>query len=394
MQFTDSISSSALRMVPAGALVALCLVQPLPAQELPAPNLQADLPSSAYLDWGVGISGDRVITVSDITRAEGDPSQEWGRLLQQGAERSSVQTSILRELAMTRLEVNAGKVRGFDPLLVESLVDKHFERQVERFGGATEFTKRLQSWGMSPSRFRTEVTADLYRYAWRDSSIGKQPGPTGRVSVDRYIRPGYLLSTYKAFAESQDPQKMALVGGSVEEVLLQRIILPLEVHAPGLEPEQGMEKVSFLAEQLRTQILEGEATFANQAGAWDANRGQGEPIQRTLGEIQAMSQTFHQSELLFEFVQGAKQGDVSPPLPYDPSDGARAVLLYSLEKQLPAQAPKPFSDRTVQESLREHLLEEMDKRRITRARLYLVQQSHLHPEDLRPFLVNQEIRGR
>lgn len=391
MQFTDSLR---LFPLPAGLCLALALALPSNAQELPAPNLRPDLPASAYLDWGVGVSGDRVITVSDITRAEGDPSQKWNRLLQQGAQRATIQTSILRELAMTQLEVDAGKVRGFDPLLVESLVDKHFERQVERFGGAAEFTKRLQGWRMSPNRFRMDVTSDLYRYAWRDASLGKQPGPTGRVSVDRYIRPGYLFSTYKAYAESADPQKLALVGGTAAEVILRRIILPLEIHAPELDAEAGLEKVSFLAEQLRSQVLEGEATFAAQASAWDANRGESEAIQMTQGEIRTMSRTIHGSEALLEFVRDAQPGGISPPLAYQASSGSRAVLLYTLEKRLPAAAPKAFSNRTVQEALREHLLKEMDKRRITRARLHLVQRSHLHPQDLRPFLVEQEIRGR
>jgi hypothetical protein len=36
----------------------------------------------------------------------------------------------------------------------------------------------------------------------------------------------------------------------------------------------------------------------------------------------------------------------------------------------------------------------VDKRRMTRARLHLVQKSHLHPADLRPFLTQRQIQGR
>jgi hypothetical protein len=373
------------------AIIGLAL--PVTAQELPAPSLRPDLPVSAYLDWGVGISGEKVITISDILRAESDPSQDWGRQLQLGAQRGPIQISILQDLAMTQLEIDAGRVRGFDPKLVESLVNNHFERQVERYGGATNFTKRLHDWRMTPSRFRMEVTSDLYRYAWRDSSLGKQPGPTGRVSVDRYIRPGYLYSTYKAFSESADPEKLMIVGGSAEEAILQRIILPLDEHAPELEPDAGLEKVTLLAKQLRTQVLEGEATFEAQANAWDANRGQSEPIQRTLDEIRGMSRTFHNSDLLYEFATTAQVGHVSVPLPFEASDGRQAMVLYALSERLPATPPKPFSDLQVQESLREHLLSELDRRRMTRARLHLVQKSHLHPKDLRPVLMRREIQG-
>lgn len=374
------------------AIIGLAL--PATAQELPAPSLRPDLPVSAYLDWGVGISGEKVITISDILRAESDPSQDWGRQLQLGAQRGPIQISILQDLAMTQLEIDAGRTRGFDPKLVESLVEQHFERQVERYGGASSFTKRLNDWRMTPTRFRTEVTSDLYRYAWRDSSLGKQPGPTGRVTVDRYIRPGYLYSTYKAFAESADPEKLMVVGGSAEEIILLRIILPVDEHAPELEPDAGLEKVTLLAEQLRTQVLEGEATFEAQASAWDANRGQGEPIQRTLDEILGMSRTFHNSDLLHEFATAAQVGHVSAPLPFEASDGRRAMVLYALSERLTATPTKPFSDLKVQQSLREHLLSELDRRRMTRARLHLVQKSHLHPTDLRPVLMRHEIQGR
>jgi len=366
------------------------LTLPLMAQELPRPSLQSSVPVSAYLDWGAGISGERVITMSDIFSAQSDPSETWIRELQEGANPGTVQMAILQNLAMNQLEFEAGRVRGFDP----ALVDKHFERQIDRFGGPTEFTKRLQGWRMTPTSFRAEVTSDLYRYAWRDSSLGKQPGPTGRVSVDRYIRPGYLFSTYEAFAESRDPAKLAVLGGSAETLVMGRIILPIEQHAAGLDEKAGLEKTKLLAQQLRIQIIEDEATFEAQASAWDANRGQSDPVQRTLGEILGMSREFHQTDLLFEFARDAKAGDVSLPLPYQPTDGQWAVVLYALTKRLPATPPKPFDDLTVQAALREHLLDELDKRRMTRARLHLVQKSHLHPTDLRLFLAQREIQGR
>lgn len=370
------------------------LTLPLMAQELPSPSLQGSVPVGAYLDWGVGISGERVITFNDILKVEADPSETWISELQQGANRGEVHLTILQDLAMTQLEIAAGRVRGFDPKLVESLVDNHFERQVERFGGPTEFTKRLQGWRMTTTSFRAEVTSDLYRYAWRDSSLGKQPGPTGRTSVDRYIRPGYLFSTYEAFAESNDPAMLAVLGGSTEMLVLGRIILPVEQHAAGLDKEAGLEKTKFLAEQLRAQVLEGEATFEDQATAWDANRGQSKPIQRTIRGVLGMSRQYHKTDLLFEFARDAKPGDVSPPLPFQDPEGDVAVVLYALAERLPATPPKPFADISVQTALREHLLDELDKRRMTRARLHLVQESHLYPADLRPLLARRQIQGR
>ena len=374
------------------ATVSLAL--PLMAQELPSPSRQGPVPVGAYLDYGRGISGVQVITRSDLSMAMTDPSETWGRQLQQGADPAKVEVAILLDLAMAQLEMEAGRARGFDPELVESLVENHFERQVERYGGPTEFTKTLQALRTTPSLFRAGITSDLYRQAWRGSSLGKQPGPTGRISVDRYIRPGYLFSTYEAFAESGDPTRLAVLGGSAEMLVLRRIILPIEQHFPGLPEKAGLEKAKLLAQQLRIQVIEGEATFEAQASAWDANLGKDEPLQRTLRGVLGMSREFHQTDLLFEFARDAKTGDVSLPLPFQDPGGKWAVVLYALTKRLPATPPKPFADLAIQAALREHLLDELDNRRLTRARLHLVQKSHLHPADLGPYLAQRQIQGR
>ena len=93
----------------------------------------------------------------------------------------------------------------------------------------------------------------------------------------------------------------------------------------------------------------------------------------------------------------ARAGEVSPAVPYLVEGQVRAYLLYQLTSVEEAVAPAPFSDLAVQEGLREFLLEQLDQRRLVRARIELVRGSFVHPRDLRTFLARGELassRGR
>lgn len=363
---------------------------PLPAD---APTLEPSAPAIAYLDWGIGVVGNEVVTLREIERAEADPYAPWQARLREGEDRGVVREDILRDLAMTRLEVEAGRSRGFDPALVESLVSGHFERQVERFGGAAGFSQRLRSSRTSPEQFREQVTADLYRIAWRDSERGVQPGPAGRTTADRYIRPGELLSAYEVLKESQDPDDLALVGAKASSFSLKRMILSLEEHAPGLEGQAAVEKVVFLANQLRGQVALGDASFPEQVEAWDAMRGRSADLERSLQGMLIMSRSLHGGDALYEFGRTARVGDLTPPLPYLVEGSVRAIVLYQVTGKNEAVPAEPFSSLEVQERLREHLLEELDQRRLVRSRLGLVRGSFVFPQDLQSFLARGEIES-
>lgn len=396
-----SVSSRALPLALAPCLrrclAPLLVIGSAAAQTLPlpadAPTLEPSAPAIAYLDWGIGVVGNEVLTLREIERAEADPYAPWQTRLREGEDRGAVREDILRDLAMTRLEVEAGRSRGFDPALVESLVSGHFERQVERFGGAAGFSQRLRTSRTSPEQFREQVTADLYRIAWRDSERGVQPGPSGRTTADRYIRPGELLSAYEVLKESQDPEDLALVGAKASSFTLKRMILSLEEHAPGLEGQAAVERVVFLATQLRGQVALGDASFPEQVQAWDANRGRTPDLERSLQGMLVMSRSLHGGDALYEFGRTARVGDITPPLPYKVEDSVRAIVLYQITAKNDAVPAEPFGSLEVQARLRKHLLEELDQRRLVRSRLGLVRGSFVFPQDLQAFLARGEIES-
>ena len=93
----------------------------------------------------------------------------------------------------------------------------------------------------------------------------------------------------------------------------------------------------------------------------------------------------------------ASAGEVSTGMPDLVEGQVRAYLLYQLTSVEEAVAPAPFSDLAVQEGLREFLLQQLDQRRLVRARIELVRGSFVHPQDLRTFLARGELassRGR
>ena len=377
------------------AVLGLTLGAAASAQTLPlpddAPNLRPSLPVGAYLDWGVGVVGNEVITIGDLAREQSNPFSSWAARVREGEDPAQINEEIIRDLAMTQLEVEAGRNRGFDPGLVENLIRNNFERQGERYGGAVGFSQQLSAWRMSPEAFRDQIRDNLYRRAWRDSERGQQPGPSGRVFADRYIRPGELLSAYEVLCDSRDPDDLAVVGGAPASYRLKRLILSVEEHAPGLEGTAAIERVEFLANQLRGEVMLGDASFPDLVEAWDANRGRNADLERSLLRVRNMSIDLHGSDALEVFVRTARTGEVSPAVPYLVDGQARAFLLYQLTGAVEAVAPTPFSDLEVQQRLRTHLLEKLDQRRLVRARIDLVKGSFVHPQDLRVFLARGEL---
>lgn len=384
-----------MKLLPLCALLVPALPSPAVAQELPTglPSLEQRGPSSQDLvDWALGVAGSEVIARSEIIRAMRDPYQPWGRRLQAGEEMASVTDAVLRDLALTRLEIAAGRSSGFDPALVQSLVQGHFERQVERFGGASGFSAQLQNMRMTADEFRADVTDDLYRIAWRDSQRGTQPGASGRLRADRYVRPGELLSAYEVACESSDPDQLALVGARPGGVVLQRMILELREHAQGLEGDAALDRVVLVAKQVQERVVSGDADFVDLLGSWDAMRGREAELEYDLKTLLVFSRRVHGDDSLFLWVRSAKSGEVSPPLVYRDETGATAVMLYQMQEFLEPTTPRPFVDLEVQARLRAHLLEELDQRRLSRARLNLLTRSTVHPAPLRDFLIRQEIR--
>ena len=385
---------SVVLAAPLTAIAAGAQTLPLPGD---APNLRPSLPVEAYLDWGLGVVGNEVLTVGEVTREQMNPMSPWAARLREGEDPRAMQDEVIRDLAMTRLEVEAGRNRGFDPALVDSLVSDNFERRMELMGGPVAFSQQLSTSRLTPEQFREMMRGNLLRTVWRQSEQGQQPGPSGRLLADRYVRPGELLSAYQALAESDDSEDLAVVGGAPASYRLKRLILSLEEHAPGLEGQAAAERVEFLANRLRGEVMLGDASFPDLVEAWDANRGRNADLERSLRRVRNMSLDLHGSDVLERFVRTARAGEVSPAVPYLVEGQVRAYLLYQLTSVEEAVAPAPFSDLAVQEGLREFLLEQLDQRRLVRARIELVRGSFVHPRDLRTFLARGELassRGR
>ena len=61
---------------PLSAIAAGAQTLPLPGD---APNLRPSLPVEAYLDWGLGVVGNEVLTVGEVSREQLNPMSPWQR---------------------------------------------------------------------------------------------------------------------------------------------------------------------------------------------------------------------------------------------------------------------------------------------------------------------------
>ena len=149
------VLAAALSAIAAGAQTL-----PLPGD---APNLRPSLPVEAYLDWGLGVVGNEVLTVGEVTREQMNPMSPWAARLREGEDPRAMQEEVIRDLAMTRLEIEAGRNRGFDPALVDSLVSDNFERRMELMGGPVAFSQQLSTSRLTPEQFREMMRGNLLR---------------------------------------------------------------------------------------------------------------------------------------------------------------------------------------------------------------------------------------
>jgi hypothetical protein len=337
------------------------------------------LPIELYLDFGMAIAGNEVITLSDLRSKLA--TNEFQNRAKAGESFERLETDALVEIIETMMQIQAGKDRGFDPLFVDAITDNRFEELIEEKGGHSEFSTSLQNFGISPQEYKAQVKDALYRRVWRESMTGQQRGPLGRFSVDRNIRPGLLKSAYGAYASSKVARERALVGAEPERVVLQAIVLDVQRYG-------GLDKCMALARQLRADAASGEQDFEFLVNAWSefkTNGGVFEPVS-TGAMLRNMSLNWHGSEELSSFVQGAQPGDVSQPIVRQEPYG---LFIYRLVELLPANTPTPFEDVELQRRLEAALVADLDEIRLERAMRELKAVTHVWPPDLREFLAQK-----
>lgn len=335
----------------------------------------------ARLDGMVGIAGSQVVLQADLMlvvfrtdylreryeRALADP-KAFERLMAEALEIR------LRDLLM----VEAGRTLGFDPGLVSDYTKATFEEQVEALGGHRAFSDALRQRYLTPQDRRKQIEDQILGDAWRASVSGRAAGPTGRVSVDRYISPAWLEAAYEDFKRSTSPADRALVGIQPERVVMRQLVIE----------ETESNDGEALARALRAQAETDNADFGGLIGrygsAFRETGGLTDPF--SLDLAREASQNLHGSNALYEFGKTARIGDYLGPLPATSEGGRKGWWVYRLEERLPATEALPFTDPEMQRRLLDRVQRRLDDLREQTAFRAFLARTYVHPPELREFL--------
>ena len=272
------------------------------------------------------------------------------------AERRILWNEVLRESLRTALWTQAGEDLGIDPNLlagpVESRVERMYRTRADRLAladtldGPATSTFETQ---LSPSHnsreqggrdaMRLIAEEDLYRELWVGSTLGTTPGPTGRMSRDRYIRPGELNGIYK--------RELALLPDDVE---LQYLVI--------LSAAAGGEAEAFeFAAGLREEVLEGR-DLAEVVDAYGA-------LLRSEGGVAPPTPADALPALeLRAWVRSAVPGTLSPVLPFRSAEPPGEIKGWQVVRLLSRESPStplPFTSPPLQRSLLRRLGEIRDR---------------------------------
>jgi len=303
-----------------------------------------------------------IITASRLERDLNRLKRE--QKLTSDTEIRAAKTQILTDRVKERLRVQAGANLGVDEKLIDARVADSLERMRERENGMVGLAKFLGSREISGPDVKLLLRDDIYEQIWHDGQTGKSAGPLGRVTADRYIRPGALRLLFDAAIDR--PADVKALGGSVGRVKFQQVILDPETSG-------GLEATRALARALAARIEAGDdmAELARANGAGPNADGITDVEEAGLREL------FPE---ISAFTSQAAPNQVSPPIE-SVTRGKTLVRIVRFLDRAEAVVPD-FADAAVQETLRKAAEKRMELHRLESAYGPMLRASYVWPEEL------------
>jgi hypothetical protein len=364
--------------LPAPAVAPAAAPTPSATSNAWAPSTpQDDAVQYTVFDHGVAIIGSKVVTRNDLLEVLQKPDYVQRQV--DGEDMQAIFQDALRELTMAQLETDAGIAKGFPLDMINDRVDALLKQNQERLGGPHKLAKALEADGLTPMTFRTLLTNSALRLAWQSWANGQGVGPKGRLSVDRYIRPGMMAVTYDLSLMSPLEYQKDLIGKSPKRFVLRRLRLAPQV---GQNFATQGEKLMRTARNIYDDIQSGASNFQGALVSFDLNQGRNGPLAAmSLDLLAEKALQIHGAEgTLTTFLRTAAVGDVSEPMvAYGSSGQGLAVDIYELSEVQPEQAPQPFQSLEIQENLKQHLLDLFDRGRLRPKQLTLLRTGHVFP---------------
>jgi hypothetical protein len=166
-----------------------------PAQDAPAPAQprRSDAQQPQSINHVQFVVNDQVVTLRDFIddlRRDNRPYTT-----QQERERAFRETfaSRVRQLLMEQ----GGRELGYEEALIKRYVDDEIQSNIKASGGIVDLGEQLRRSNLDPTGLREMTQRGVYAQLWGMAVEGQQPKSTGRLTVDRYMRPGRILFEFE-----------------------------------------------------------------------------------------------------------------------------------------------------------------------------------------------------
>jgi hypothetical protein len=271
-------------------------------------------------------------------------------------EKQMLLNQVVTERAKEMLRVQAGKDIGFDPEMVQRIVDRVLEEEKEDAGTLSHLGELLAKDEKDRFTREEEVYSYIFGRLWEESVIGKSPSQGGRASHDRYIRPGRLWFEYRD-----------LPTPSVEVQLTQLIIT--------IRKDETPEQARVRTEEFRQRILAGE-----DMGKLADDFGSTRPNSRGLSDYLPVNKVKPNYPEIYAYLEKAQPGDISEVLPYKVDQTQRGWIVARLEDRRAPVIP-PFDDQKYQRGLADDVQRSLDNLRSGLGLEGLLKAAYVWPPD-------------
>lgn len=320
-------------------LVLAALTTPAPVQEPP------DEPVTEHV---IGIAGDELVLLGATMASVG----ERARSMTEAQREEAIVLSMAAELER-RVLTQAGRNLGFDPKIVSQIAKSNFDRFIDESGGELAASKYLSLYGQSPVEVKRSIEGNLLSQTWRQTQIGLAVGPTGRVAVDRYVRPGLMRMYYENFSESEVREAREALGATPETLTLEYV----DVKVPaGTDPATVKTTLDALVGNVRGSESLPFSLIAEVGGAGSALQTDTLPTEEWVASNPTATLD------LINFLEGGKAGSISDPILFAEVP-VPTFRVYRIENRQPPGQAHPYGTRELHESLHGYLLKRLDDRR-------------------------------
>ncbi len=293
------------------------------------------------------IVNEEIVTVSEFDREfrEFTRSTNIPATTQQEIQQASI--LVAQRKVDGLLAEQGGRDLGFDEAQVRRMVQNWEDNLIEEAGGVGQRSENLLAEGSAAHLERAQLTGDIYRISWERAITGRDAGPLGRPTKDRYVRPGQIHRLYDQ--ASRMTGGLEQLGATVGAYRLQ--VLVLDVQELG-----GIDPTLERAEEVQRRLAAGES-FDAMVEEFGAQKGQASLLRPlTSLELERIAELDDAWGELARWATDAATDTWSDSI-YVGSRGSESVQIAKL-----LERPEPLTFDTVaaQSAMRRHTLEIRD----------------------------------